>query len=136
MGKYISLLLLKICACSILLSLAATFIYSATQPRHQHSCDMSGIAYGFAVFAPVILTICTAPIYLNLYKVVREHFVYQWLSFYLLPISTTSTAALSFFESTEDMLILGLMGAPFFCMLTWAYLRFVPYSTRKTNLCN
>lgn len=136
MGRYITILLLKICGWSILLTIAATFVVSAARPHHQHSCDMSGIVYGFAIFVPALLSIATVPAYLNLYKTIRVHFWYRWLSFYLLPISTMTAIALALFESAEDTLSVTLMGIPFFGLLIWAYFRFTRYSIHKINLCD
>lgn len=124
MAKKITLLLLKVCLLSLVVTTAAIAYVLSIRPLNHNTmrCDMSGISFGVGWFVVICLTIATTTAYLNLKISVREKGFYSFLSFYLLPFVISFSLAFSIGTIASKELCALLF--PYFAILTFFYFKF------------
>lgn len=124
MGKYLTLLLVKVFVISCSITLLGTYVLLGQLPKQHHTCDMSGLAYGVGIGMILFLTLSSSSVFFNLNNRIRYSTSYSLLSFFLPPSIAAMLLAKVIGLNGEDPELYAIIVLPFMLILTVYYLQF------------
>ncbi len=127
MLRYLLLMILKITSIFIILGVLVIYIYLESRPVDFNNMreDMSGLAYVFLVAAGLINAVICLSALLNLFKVIRQNYLYSFASFFGLHFTVILFQLLITPPSLwMEMIPFTLLYGPYLSMLFYHFVKF------------